>query len=263
MPGYRNKAIPADAKRVTRRGADGETQQGYIDAAGHFVPVPEKRERSRAPNPLVDHVPLVVLAAVLSGRDENMRATFTPGGIEAQEREEQKRMVKASRLPKAFKAYDWPADTSFRDKWDVLAEKLGIVKRADYDDLFVTVDLPTGWEIRASDHAMWSYLHDGKGRQRASIFYKGAFYDRRADWSLDRRYYTRMVYDTPNNDYAPNVDNITYGVWDADGNKALFKGEFYSRSDKDWAKQDAIEKEALEWLKAHFPDYANPFAYWD
>jgi hypothetical protein len=35
-----------------------------------------------------------------------------------------------------------------------------------------------------SDHAMWSYLVDELGRERVSIFYKAAFYDRSAHMSL-------------------------------------------------------------------------------
>lgn len=249
---------PLDAKRVTRQDVDGKVEEGYIDAAGHFIPVREQRPRVASPANGVDG--LMLMASILG--DENARATFTPGGIERQEREEQQRMVKSSRLPKSLKTYGWPAELSGMDRFEVLQTKLGIVKRAEYDDLFYTVDLPPGWELRGSDHAMWSYLHDDKGRKRASIFYKGAFYDRKADWSLDRRYYASLVYDTPNHLFEKGA-RITYGVWDNDGEKVLFKGEFYDRNAKDWPKQDAIEKDAHDWLKEHFPDFANPFAYWE
>jgi hypothetical protein len=53
------------------------------------------------------------------------------------------------------------------------------------DSLFRAATLPDGWTKRGSDHAMWSYILDEHGRQRVSIFYKAAFYDRRAFMRLD------------------------------------------------------------------------------
>ncbi len=52
------------------------------------------------------------------------------------------------------------------------------------DPLFTQVELPAGWKKVGSDHDMWSYVHDDKGRQRISVFYKAAFYDRRAFMSV-------------------------------------------------------------------------------
>lgn len=48
------------------------------------------------------------------------------------------------------------------------------------DPLFRPATLPAGWKRRGSDHAMWSYIDDEQGRERVAIFYKAAFYDRRA-----------------------------------------------------------------------------------
>lgn len=52
------------------------------------------------------------------------------------------------------------------------------------DDIFQYVTLPEGWVRRASDHDMWSYIDDADGVERVRIFYKAAFYDRRAHASL-------------------------------------------------------------------------------
>ena len=54
------------------------------------------------------------------------------------------------------------------------------------DDLFQFVTLPEGWERKGSDHDMWSYIIDERGRERVAIFYKAAFYDRRAHASITR-----------------------------------------------------------------------------
>ena len=52
------------------------------------------------------------------------------------------------------------------------------------DPLFTQVELPAGWKKVGLDHDMWSYVHDDKGRERISVFYKAAFYDRRAFMSV-------------------------------------------------------------------------------
>lgn len=54
------------------------------------------------------------------------------------------------------------------------------------DPLFHWVNFPSGWTKEPSDHSMWSYLIDPKGRKVASIFYKAAFYDRRSFMRLDK-----------------------------------------------------------------------------
>ncbi|MEV4020202.1 hypothetical protein AB0J35_57970 [Nonomuraea angiospora] len=50
----------------------------------------------------------------------------------------------------------------------------------DGDPLFRHVTLPDGWTRRPEQDARGSYLVDERGRDRASIFYKAAPYDRRA-----------------------------------------------------------------------------------
>lgn len=50
----------------------------------------------------------------------------------------------------------------------------------DGDPLFREVTLPDGWRKEASDHDMWSHVVDPLGRKRVAVFYKAAFYDRKA-----------------------------------------------------------------------------------
>lgn len=61
-------------------------------------------------------------------------------------------------------------------------EALGFVKGevVSGDDLFTQATLPAGWKREASDHSMGSYIVDERGVRRVSIFYKAAFYDRKA-----------------------------------------------------------------------------------
>lgn len=49
------------------------------------------------------------------------------------------------------------------------------------DPLFRHVTLPEDWTKQGTDHAMHSQILDPLGRKRVGIFYKAAFYDRRAD----------------------------------------------------------------------------------
>lgn len=48
------------------------------------------------------------------------------------------------------------------------------------DTLFQNCTLPDGWTKRPTDHDMWSEILDNEERVRFRIFYKAAFYDRRA-----------------------------------------------------------------------------------
>jgi hypothetical protein len=70
---------------------------------------------------------------------------------------------------------------------DAVAEALGIELLAHHEDdpLFRRVRLPEGWGFRYTDHSMWTDLVDDNGKKRAGIFYKAAFYDRRASIQLD------------------------------------------------------------------------------
>lgn len=53
------------------------------------------------------------------------------------------------------------------------------------DPLFRPVVLPEGWRREGSDHAMWSYILDRNGRRRVAVFYKAAYYDRKAHCSVE------------------------------------------------------------------------------
>jgi hypothetical protein len=53
------------------------------------------------------------------------------------------------------------------------------------DPMFRPVTLPDGWSKQPSDHDMWSHVVDELGRRRVAVFYKAAFYDRRAFMRLE------------------------------------------------------------------------------
>jgi hypothetical protein len=68
------------------------------------------------------------------------------------------------------------------EEFEALGFKLG--DPDPQDSLFRPVTLPEGWRREASDHAMWSNIVDPNGRKRVAIFYKAAFYDRKAHMRL-------------------------------------------------------------------------------
>jgi hypothetical protein len=67
---------------------------------------------------------------------------------------------------------------------DAEYEALGFVFGAVVDDLFQQATLPLGWSKRGTDHDMHSEVLDERGIPRAGVFYKAAFYDRKASMNL-------------------------------------------------------------------------------
>ncbi len=96
-------------------------------------------------------------------------------GILAQEAQGQQSFVNSETLPNEMS----PATKTALEEAGV--KFLEPVKN---DELFQYVELPEGWKKVPTDHSMWSDLVDETGRRRATIFYKAAFYDRRASISL-------------------------------------------------------------------------------
>lgn len=115
------------------------------------------------------------LSALLKGDLKNAMVAQTPGGIEAQEAQGQKDMVESQVFPKK---HNGCVKEDF--------EKMGVVYGEDKDDIFVNVTLPKGWQIKPTDHSMWSEILNEKGKVIANIFYKAAFYDRHAYISLQK-----------------------------------------------------------------------------
>lgn len=72
-----------------------------------------------------------------------------------------------------------------RETLETAGVKFGEV--VEGDSLFQYVELPVGWKKQGTDHDMWSSLHDENGKEVATIFYKAAFYDRRAHLGLSRK----------------------------------------------------------------------------
>lgn len=94
--------------------------------------------------------------------------------IGQQERAGQQQLVHSDRLPTELH--------SPREDFEALGFSFG--DPDPHDPLFMPATLPDGWKREASDHDMGSYVVDELGRRRVSVFYKAAFYDRKADMGL-------------------------------------------------------------------------------
>lgn len=121
-------------------------------------------ENTQAP----DSVHATALLALATGDTSSI--------IETQERAGQAQLVNSDRLP-----------TDSQGGCDADFEAFGFTfgEPDPKDPLFRPAQLPEGWTREGSDHDMWSYVVDQLGRRRVAVFYKAAFYDRRAFMRLN------------------------------------------------------------------------------
>jgi len=175
-----------------------------------------------------------------------------PNNILAQEAQGQRSFTQSDTLPTEFNSYG-----EYNAKAILEAAGVKFLGVVDGDPMFQYVELPQGWKKVATDHSMWSQLVDDKGRERASIFYKAAFYDRSAHLSLNCRYSTRFDYDRFEKENV-GVTNIT------DGSKVVHAFDMVPAAGEErYAVADKLNQLALNWLNENYPDWRNPGSYWD
>ncbi|HEX8568190.1 MAG TPA: hypothetical protein VF648_21295 [Pyrinomonadaceae bacterium] len=214
--------------------------------------------------------PAALLAAV-RGDLPNVIAASTPGGIERQEALGQREFVASSKFPRRISG---ATREQLEDHW-------GVKFCDDIDDLFVSVELPEGWKLEATDHSMHNRLLDDKSRVRASIFYKAAFYDRDASLTVNRRFSIHTITwlsgdKRPEGLDSYEIKNITpvYSiVKDCEQEifrttESFFTEKYDSENHWEWWKSwENLEKqkraEAAAFLEKDYPDWENLFAYWD
>lgn len=194
-----------------------------------------------------DNPALTLLEVMTNGGD---------GFIEAQEARGQRELVRSEVLP--------VKGTTSGGGDDPIWAKIGVTlgAKVDGDPLFREATLPPGWQKKASDHAMWSHLVDDKGRERASIFYKAAFYDRDAFITVTHRFGIRRVFGEKYNPKAP----YQHEVIDC-GKRVFVTAEVPQPGNGDWKEHEAIEKtqreECAAWLAERFSAWEDPAAHWD
>lgn len=98
------------------------------------------------------------------------------GEIEAMEARGQQQLVEST---------DLPTQISGGTQADFEALGFTFGEPHAHDPLFRPATLPEGWTKQGTDHSMHSKILDTLGRERVGVFYKAAFYDRRADMHLN------------------------------------------------------------------------------
>jgi hypothetical protein len=181
------------------------------------------------------------IIAAICGDNANALLAATPGGIEAQEAAGQALLVAS------FTSLPMEGMAKYRTALDGVGFKIGDPK----DELFVSVTPPAGWTLRATEHSMWSEIVDDKGIVRGGVFYKAAFYDRRAHFNLHPRYHVHTEY---------GEDKVWYHVIDRATGNVLF--DTVPVGSRDWTASDAAEKSCREWLDKTYPLWTSVEAYW-
>lgn len=186
------------------------------------------------------------LKAAISGDFANAMVASTPGGIEAQEKRGQAALVASTNMPKEMH----PGREAF--------ERLGFAFGDVVDDLFVQATLPPGWTRAATDHSMHSDILDEKGRKRVGVFYKAAFYDRKASANLVARFRVEKKY--PEGNGAIDRDAMLPTIVTDSGVEIHRAGE--SKYIGDWEKGDQLENDARKWLDENRPGWRDPVGSW-
>ena len=129
----------------------------------------------------------------------------------------------------------------------------------DGDSMFQSVQLPAGWTREGSNHAMWSYVLDQHDRQRLSIFYKAAFYDRDAFFNI-----TPAIQVSADDEDTVDGKKMVFHVKKC--GKIVFStkeveavGDVHSVYDV----RDSERNKAWAWATKNYPDHEDPCAYWD
>lgn len=169
-----------------------------------------------------------------------------------QESDGQKSLINSDTLPSQMSPDDRKA-----------LESAGLVfgEPVPGDSLFVTVILPEGWTKSGTGHSLHCDLLDDKGRKRASIFYKAAFYDRSAYLNAVRRYEIDMDWVLAEKEGVIVMFAIDGGNTRVFETQKPYAGKQY---DDDYREQKSAAYNQVEaWLNENHPDWKDASAYWD
>lgn len=151
----------------------------------------------------------------------------------------------------------------FRVIFRAAGGKIGEISKDD--PLFFDVTLPAGWCKKSTDHYLYTDLFDAKGLRRASIFYKGAAWDRDAFITPLHRFGSGYHCD----DWELPFDEQICHPQIKDSNGTIFwRGELIKEIPREemphkTSSTDVCRKIAHDVLAAAYPLYAKLDAYWD
>lgn len=189
--------------------------------------------------------------ALLTGNPEEI--------IKTQEQSSQQELVTSQLLPSRL---DPEVAKEFLEKFGVI-----FLPKEEDVSLFQPAILPPGWKKVVTDNPWLSMLLDQNGREIARLFYKGTHYEQIAALIIQPRY---GIWEGES-DNIRNYPSQSICATVIDGGTVLGKGEILYMTNPKPASQDKLErlrtliqakKEARNWLKENYPDWENPFAYW-
>jgi hypothetical protein len=194
------------------------------------------------------------VGALARGDLENFLVASQPGGIEAQEARGQRDLVETfNRLP------------HMKEREMDAAVKMGFIIGDRIDEVFVAATPPKGWTLRATEHSMHSDIIDDNGRVRGGLFYKAAFYDRKARVSWNRRYTVDIDYRDGFEIYIARDNKTNEPIMDP-----VEVTDPKSPEDGNWDAYDAARAEnakvyaaMVARLDERFPDNNDASAYWN
>ena len=194
---------------------------------------------------------------------QNFIDAATPGGIEKSELAGQKNFISQTfrdALPIATAA-----------DWEIL-ESWGVEKGEPLDKLFCLVKLPTGWSKVAGIEPRSSTLRDDRDLVRATIFYKAAFYDPKADLHVFRKRFrsardyasdaafAHVVKDDALNRIVQRFETGSYAYLKSDPSIVgfIFYGAFHYNADRNSFKALTSSEEAVPiTVEQFYADYHN------
>ncbi len=174
--------------------------------------------------------------------------------IERQEAQGQASFVGSDTLPTQMGAEDEATLERFGVKFHSVVEG---------DPLFQYATLPAGWSKKQTNHSMWSKLVDDKGRERAAMFYKAAFYDRGAHLQMTRRFEPAYDYDREKADRVATAVVLDCGAEVFRTDPKTLLPDDRENWEANGAMKDAVRAEAEAWLDTNYPDWKSAAAYWE
>jgi hypothetical protein len=229
-------------------------------------------DKKKEHNPIVNTTDQPAELHLLDAMGDLRQGRRTGQHIEDMEARGQRQLVsQSSRLP--TKGLTWPmwGDSEceasiLQATWSQLGVKIGTP--VEGDPTFTNVELPLGWRLEATDHSMWSELLDDKGRVRASMFYKAAFYDRSAFIRLNNRFFVGLQHREENPEDRHRRALVIDQATDVGGNDPALYGygdKFGTvRRVTEWTEDlNGGSAECEAWLDEQYPQWREPTAYWD
>jgi len=186
--------------------------------------------------------------------------------ILAQEARGQRDLAQSNQLPVDGSPGSSRCSDEDAEVWAAMGIEWGPI---DPKDIFRNALLPEGWKIQPTEHSMHSDLVDEKGRKRAGIFYKAAFYDRSANIHLTARFHVQRDYTSP--ETKENRNMTRYQV--TDGGEVVFSTEWVDLGDRaqygtdEYTAREKRESDlraiAKEWVESRYPNWQRADAHWN